>query len=532
MKLLQTIEQWSDRFTDRISLGRKRPVTQADQHTVYPYGLDEPLLSMGGVPWTLGDAFEHVMALGGTGSGKTSAVGRTLLGAYLRAGLGGLILSVKSDDIENALRSCDRANRLHDVMVINPDSLYRINFLEDELQRPGAGGGQVDNATSLLMEVIENRADGGKRAQGNPFFTEGARRNIRHSIEVVHLAGLPVTMQHLMEVIYSMPVPGPDGKPICPDGSFLVECMGRAEANGHDVSHLHRYFWNEMARPGSSRQSAGIISTFTNMADPFLSGRVAKLFASAGPSNWSPDMTRSGKIIILDLPVFEHGEVGRTAQLLIKKIWIDAMLRRQGLPPGEVPCFMLCDEYQALATPSDAKLMQAGRSSWVSALCLTQNLNNLYAAFEPHRAQHQAHAMLGNFSTLICCRNHDHTTNEWVSNTIGKTLVWRRNHSVSQGESSGSGGNVGFNSSHGGSNQGGSWSRGSSGGHSWNSGASFNASQGGSEQMEHPIPPVVFTQLAAGGPENGFKVQTIVFKAGKKFPPYNMPFTGQIFLQR
>ena len=71
---------------------------------VYPFDLDDALLHMSGTAWTLGDSFEHAMVLGGTGSGKTSAVMRTLLGRYLRYGYGGLICTVKGDDTQRILR--------------------------------------------------------------------------------------------------------------------------------------------------------------------------------------------------------------------------------------------------------------------------------------------------------------------------------------------------------------------------------------------------------------------------------------------
>jgi type IV secretory pathway TraG/TraD family ATPase VirD4 len=499
---------------------------------VYPFGLDDALLHMSGTTWTLGDSFEHAIVLGGTGSGKTSAVMRTLLGRYLRYGYGGLVCTVKSDDTQRILRLAAEADRLDDVMVINPSQPWVLSFLDHELTRAGQGAGNVENAVSVLMEVVEARADGGRRQQSDAYWTEGARRLLRHSIEAIRLAGLRVTMRDIGAVIHGMPVAGEGGQPVSPTDSFLVECMARAEASGHDVRHLHNYFWRELARPGANRQVSGIVSTLTNMMDPLLSGHVATLLASERESNWTPELTRTGKIIILDLPISEWGEVGRNAQLLVKKVWIDAMLRRQGLPRGEVPCFLLCDEYQVLATPSDAKLMQAGRSSCVSALCLTQNLNNLYACFDGVRAQYQAHAMLGNFSTLIGCRNHDKTTNEWFADTIAKTLVRRRNHSVSWGESSSSGGNMGYNHGRSSSAQGGSWSSGSNAGYAWNSGESFNTSSGMSEQFEYPVAPSVFTGLASGGKSHHYQVQAVVFKAGKRFWPHRMPFTGQIFHQR
>ncbi len=501
----------------------------------YPHGLDRPLLRLGnGAFLNLGDFFEHFMCFGGTGSGKTTGVMRALLRMYLKMGFGGLVCTVKSDDTERIVRIAQETGRGNDVRIIRPGGPFAFNFLDYEFNRPGAGGGLIENAVSIFMEAIENRADGGKRSQGDSYWNEGVRRLLRHSMETLRLGGMPVSMESIKAIIDGMPFFNPaKGRPDYPPDSLLVECLGRAEVQGHDVRHLHAYWHREMARPGSDRQVAGIISTFTNMADPFLSGPVAELFACRGPSTWEPDVTRYGSIVILDLPVSEYGDVGRSFQICMKKIWIDALLRRQGLSIGERPCFLLCDEYQFLASPaSDARLMQAGRSSWVSAFCLTQNLNNLYAAFEPQRGQYQALSMLGNFSTLIFCRNHDKTTNEWASETIAKRVVRRRNAGTSGSDTSSWGGNAGINSGHSSSPQGGSWSHGYSGGQSWQQSESYSTSAGWSEQEAWPVMPAVFTQLASGGPQNKYMVQTVLFKAGKRFPPRGQPFMGVQFPQR
>jgi TraM recognition site of TraD and TraG len=181
------------------------------------------------------------------------------------------------------------------------------------------------------------------------------------------------------------------------------------------------------------------------------------------------------------------------------------LLRRQSLEPGEVPCFLVCDEYQFLATASDAKLLQAGRSSYVGALCLTQNINNLYAAMgDGGGAQHRAHATLSNFQTLVFCQNGDKWTNEWASDTIGRTLVTRYNGSTSSGTSESWSDNWGVSSGHSSSSQGGSHSRNRSSGSSYSLSGNTGMSHGWGEQEAHQVMPVTFTQLASGEPHNNY----------------------------
>ena len=53
---------------------------------------------------TIADALTGVIVTGATGSGKSSGPGEALAKAYLRAGFGGVIHTVKPSDVETALR--------------------------------------------------------------------------------------------------------------------------------------------------------------------------------------------------------------------------------------------------------------------------------------------------------------------------------------------------------------------------------------------------------------------------------------------
>ena len=73
--------------------------------TPFVKDLDAPLLKLAtGVNFTLRDACAGVHAFGAIGSGKTSGLGKMILGAYLRAGFGGIITAVKPDAVDDAIR--------------------------------------------------------------------------------------------------------------------------------------------------------------------------------------------------------------------------------------------------------------------------------------------------------------------------------------------------------------------------------------------------------------------------------------------
>ena len=67
------------------------------------------------------------------------------------------------------------------------------------------------------------------------------------------------------------------------------------------------------------------------MSDPFMAGPIREIFCTS--TNFVPEFSRRGALIILNFPLDEWEEIGRTAQLAFKYIWQRAVLRRQGCRP-------------------------------------------------------------------------------------------------------------------------------------------------------------------------------------------------------
>jgi hypothetical protein len=289
------------------------------------------------------------------------------------------------------------------------------------------------------------------------------------------------------------------------------------------------YFLNQFARPGANRQSAGILSTFTGMAQSFMGGPIRELLCSM--SNFAPaEFSRKGAVIIVDLPLDEWEEIGRTAALTIKYIWQKGVLRRQGLPPGEVPVFLWADEAANFITTADKAFQEASRSSVCATVFLTQNINNYLAAFSMN-AEANAYGLLAGLGTKIFHRNGDFKTNTWAADTISRAIQIRysggESDTTGTSDSDSWGFNWGTSHSSGGS---GSSAGGSSGGNRGRS-TSFSRSRGTSEnwqqQMDYQVQPETFTRLKAVG-----NVQAVVFKSGAEFPPSGLPYTGVTFRQK
>lgn len=495
----------------------------------YPLSLDEPLLWLAeNDPWTIRDACEGTSVIGDTGSGKTTGSGRAIARAFLKAGFGGLVLTDKASEREVWERYCRETGRADALLIVSPREPWRFNFLDYQFERAGEGAGHTENAVATFMNVVENRYEGGKRATQDAFWTDNARRLLRYSLEVLVAAGEPVSMDGIMEVVRSIPFPkDEDGTIIWPDGNSLKRLLDRAEkARGAGSVKSARDFFEREFGPSATRQRSGIVATLTGMADPFLSGPVKELFCTG--TNFIPEFSRRGAIILLDLPYEQWEEVGRTAQLLFKYVWQRAVLRRDGLPPGERPVFLWVDEAQTFATRYDRAFQEKARSAVAASVYLTQSYSNYLAALEPGRGEPTTNALLGNLATKIFHRNGDKTTNEWAADTIGKGLVTRRSGGSTTTNGYNRDQSTGFNYG----NDAEAWSFGAQDGRSRGQSFARGGNQGWQEVIDYLVPPTLFTHLKSGGPQHDWQVQGVVFKAGKRWNRTGRTYLDVTFPQR
>src|ERR1700685_1819856 len=107
-----------------------------DAMTFLPFvsSLDAPLLKLSRLSdFTFEDATKGVHIFGGIGSGKTSGSGKMLAGAYLRAGMGGLITAVKPEEVELWKRYAAEHGRSNSLIIFDGSECF--NFLTYELAR-------------------------------------------------------------------------------------------------------------------------------------------------------------------------------------------------------------------------------------------------------------------------------------------------------------------------------------------------------------------------------------------------------------
>lgn len=500
------------------------------------YSLDAPLLNLSRHDgFTLRDAVQGVLILGGIGSGKTSGSGQALAGAFLRAGMGGLVLCAKPEEAELWRGYCKRFGRMGSLIEL--DGLLPIlNFVTYELARQGVDG--LNTVVETIMTVLEigRAVSPNKGRAGDTFWEDTSRQILRHAIPVLHAATGTVRLDEVVRFVRSAPTsPEQMTDPAWQRQSFFCEMFALAADRMDDVlgERMVAYWRHDFARL-DPKTRGNIIISLTTTLDRFAHGWLKTAFCSE--STVVPELCFHGAVIVLNMPALTRNEDGIIAQQLFKYLWQRAVLARNGLAPAqrERPVFLYADEAQYFINSYDAEYLSTCRGSRACTVFLSQSLPTFYAKLGEN-SRDRVHHLLGNFATRIWHNNACAETNEWAARTMGRRLHSRANYSQSSGSSVSDGMNMGEGSNWGKSRSSGGqtsysgmaiggWTYGDSDGGSGNWGrnrgesTSSNVSQGYSQQMDYVIEPGEFSRmLKTGGPAHRGRVSAVWFQAGRTF---------------
>lgn len=446
-------------------------------------------------PWTIRDACQGTAVFGAIGSGKTSGSGQALAQAFLANHFGGLVLTAKRDEAANWRRYCAATCRTGSLIEVSArDSTYphRFNFLDYEMTRAGEGGGRTENLVNLFSTVLE--IDDDNRSE-EAYWRNALRELVRNATDLLRLAGRPISIDALGDVIRSAPLSREEVQ----DDAFIHEsdcaaCIAEAYDQAetahqrHDLKRTTQY-WTEQFPAIPDKTRGCILSMFGSLTSGFGRSDFHQLFCT--DTTFSPEDTFRGRVVLLDIPTLVYQKTGAIAQAVIKYVWQKAVARRD-TTRNPRPVFLWVDEAQQFVNSFDAEFQAITRSHHGCTVFLTQNLPSYYAAIHGRAGQHEADQLLGNFQTLVFHQNTCPVTNEWASERIART--WQSRTSFSTGPG----------------------------------GASTTVSQ----SPEYQVDPYEFTVLRKGGPENDYEVDAIVFQGGRIWERSNRTYLKTTFRQR
>jgi type IV secretory pathway TraG/TraD family ATPase VirD4 len=465
--------------------------------------LDAPLLQLSDRDeWTWRDAVGHTVILGSPGSGKSSGPGRNLISGFLSSGAGGMVLCAKPGEAAKWLGYCEQAGRRDDVIRFSPEhTRLRFNPLDFELRRTGRGAGYTQNATALfayLLELIEGGS--GKDGQQDKFWQRAVTELLSWATDVLLAAGEPVSLPAIYRLIQSCP--RRDGEvdefydDVWRDSSFCFQCLARAAAGDltqeaqQDLEAAATYLCEELPRLAEQTR-ASILATFKGMALPFLRSPMREVFGTDTTLRLE-DSFEAGKIILVDYPLREFGEVGRLVGGMMKYFYMAAVERR-AIHENAPPCFLFIDEFQDFLSPYDAKFLATARESRCACVLLTQNISNLYAQLSAANAKSVVDALLGNCTTKILCANADAITNRWAADLIAQTWQSKASSSTNSGQQMSQGTSIG-------------------------------------QQLAYQVLPAEFSTLQKGGPPD-WTVETVFFQGGRVFKASGQTYSRIAFRQ-
>lgn len=408
----------------------------------------------------------------------------------------------KVDETDVWKEYAKETGREKDLIIFGPPGKYKFNPLEYELNRGGEGAGETDNIVALFTSIIKmgNRLSGGNGGGGDdPFWDMALQRCIKAAVDLLKLSSQELTVANISKIIREAPTgenylfeyyrlaTSEEDKDRTElenwaNQSYTIYCLLWADANNEEMSDndlrafevVTSYFLSDFATLADKTRSS-IVEYFYAFATPFRSGMLAEYFADETSPEIKPEVTFEGKVIILDFPVKKYLQLGIYAQSIYKRMWQQAVERRD-TKKYPIPVFMWVDEAQYFLSEEDMMFQTTARSSRACTVMISQNISNYYATIGGKHPKERVNSLLGNLATKIFHANNDYVTNEWAANTIGKTFQSKTSISV---------------------------------------GAQDNTSI--SEALHYQIEPQEFTILQAGGEGNDFEVEGIMTVAGKQW---------------
>jgi len=440
---------------------------------------------------------------GGLGSGKSSTVAKDLAKSFLYSGMGGLVLTVKSDETAHWLEYAREAGRLDDVKVFNAQSGLSFDFLAYLWQAGGRASAQIET----IVEIFTTLMSVGKVYQpssGEQYFEKAVEELMRATLVVLANAGEPVSITSIHAFITSLPssreqVKSPEWELETYSGKVIENLrknrsqFSQSQWGDLDIalSHLLEK-WPELDK----RTSSNVESTWSGLASKFTYDPFRSMFCS-GRFDFTPEqVTHNRLILIVDIPVLEYSrETARVCQILMKVNMQRAMLRHAYKPGCCHGAFIFQDEFAFLLSRLDPHFHMVCRGSAIAPICITQNILSLAAEeFGEQTPGAKTLGFLGLFGVKFFLANNETITNEYAADQIGKAY-----RDVS----------------------------------GWNAGKGENHSHFGvsaNQQLTHLIEPIEFTRLTKPDGENPL-AEAICYISGRSFNatktqqrPQGLPF--------
>lgn len=378
---------------------------------------------------TVAGSFEGTLAIGASGSGKTSGPVRMNAISMMRAGYGMFAQTVKGtnpSDADLIRQWAVQAGRENSLVFVGPGHGLGFNVLRHEMDaahRGNESGDMAANVSRLFSIGAELSLSTRNRTGGDQIWMQAVNSLSTYGTTLVYAATADLRLDDLVAVVQSAPQTLAQSK----DPTFLRDsaCMRMIEAANiacpanRNVQLATRYFLHEFPSfPPETKQS--VLFTFgAGCADFYQREPLNSMFFSR--TDYTPSIILDGAILVVDCAVLQFGEVGRIANGLLRFCIQRALERRVG-HPSERPVALLWDESQKTLMRSDVSFQETCRSSRCATIAGTQHLPSLRDAVGADLAAN----FVGNLRNKFFAQNNEPETAEFMSRLGGKYEDKRR----------------------------------------------------------------------------------------------------------
>lgn len=367
------------------------------------------------------DLCSHVLAIGGSGSGKTSVM-KVLLVDVLRRykNTGSIVAAVKPDEMDNWRNIAQLAGVSNRLVRLAPKT-FTYNFLAWECSRPG---GSPRTAAALLddMNRLSRRSSGSGDEQ---FWANLFSKTCMYAVTIGWLARREkVNVENIYKLIVSSPNSFQQIKdPKFRASSFCFQMLHEAESNlrnekeKRQLTQATEFFLMEAVQLGTKTRGAAT-SQVCAVLGRFLEGDLYDIVC-CDKSSFSPEDPQRGKLVVVDFPTMIHGEGGRFLIALILKQVTTCSLAR--VNPRNVVLVVRDEMPETVGDPSEEVSNYAlARSTMTSFWSGVQSVPTLQEALGGHQGEQAVHSIISNHATRLVLSTSCPVTAEMFSNAWGE----------------------------------------------------------------------------------------------------------------
>jgi type IV secretory pathway TraG/TraD family ATPase VirD4 len=278
---------------------------------------------------------------------------------------------------------------------------------------------------STYAKIIVDTATASGQRGGQSFFKESARDAITHAMQALEAADLPVTLNHVHDML-------------CISADLAMVLARLQKRASPEAARETQYFKDFAAQPPEQR--SGTVFTVANFLRPYTPPDIAEVFCSTEP-NFSLTEVDHGRLICLSIPQTYQVE-RKYLNLLAKQLFFLHAFRRFDLEQQSLArrnlIVLVLDEGQKTTLVSedgfaDHATVDELREAGVCLISATQTPLSLYAAFETER---KADVFMANLRTQVHFRAADEKGAKIISEKMGARERRKYSGGISAGRTS------------------------------------------------------------------------------------------------